>query len=373
MRSYAVFALLLIWLCTPVPTHAQERWQHAGTRWASISALAFAHDRPFLYVSFSYYGQRRWQLAPSAIVGVDLETGKVVPDILPCGTTADRPVESPDGSYLAFASFHERKAAIKVRRRVDRQIVVVPDSAKGEKTPHFFSADSKILYYTRNIDLEETLIGYNIETGAFTAHPLGLRYAGRLQRLTGDRILMMGHGPVDESILTPLAARTKSRHYSLTANILIYNYDMSTRRLTVDSVNFLAPYWPKARDYRFFNHVWAIAENRYYVVDHYVGSLDTLFPPRGAPVITTLYLFDGASLKQVEILHDRFVMTGRISQDEKWLAYGNSIERAGELNDELEIKNLSTGQTRRFDLFDAPFDGVAYKQQFGCSAAGAAQ
>jgi hypothetical protein len=361
--------IAVILSCTDLAldAHAEEHWQYADTRRVDINGLAFAHSRPFLYLSFLYRGTERTILTPSAIVGIELETGKAVTDVLPCGMPGSHPVVSPNDAYLAYR-FYEGAHLIGLRRLADGEMSVVPDESPGNKIPQFFSPDSKTLTYLQGIDPNdirtlgkgEFLVEYSLDAGTRKSRSLGVDAAWNLQRLSDDRIIFMGMEPKDTGILRRLV-QSESQAESLEFNSLIYTFDKSTGALGIDPVNRLSTYFGDTDQRRLFVAVQVTNGQRYYLIDN---------DGRAANVLVV----DQGKLRRVACLEGREVWDFRISDDEKWLAYvyvniakDSPYWRDREYDKDLEIRNMVTGETRAVDLREPPFSDVANQQRSGCA------
>lgn len=347
---------------------AEEQWQYAETRRIDIEGLTFAHTRPVLYLSFSYRGTDGTYLTPPTVVGIDLESGSAISDVLPCGSHAKDPVLSPDDAYLAYR-FYDRAHLIGLRRLADGETTVLPDRSPGIRYPQFFSPDSKFLSYRigedpedRNYDRrsETVLAEYSLDTGKRTTWPLGVRGAWDLQRLSDDRVIFRAIEPTNKEITQRFARRERDvdRFYSTG---LIYTFDKSTGATRLDPVNELSTYFRQISPYRTFSFFRVTKDRRYYLVDNGYRAADfvaadqgklTQFPPLAGDVLD----FD-------------------ISDDEKWLAYvyadwSDSRPRwqYSERDEDLGIRNMVTGETRRVDLREPPFSDIANRQWFGCTS-----
>jgi len=343
---------------------AEEHWQYANTRRVDIGGLAFAHSRPILYFSFFYRGTDRTILTPSAIVGIDLETGKAITDVLPCGTPAADPAVSPDDAYLAYR-FKEGAHLIGLRRLADGEMSVLPDESPGIKYPHFFSPDSKTLTYHIGEDSNDSrrkgsfVAEYSLDTGTRKIWSLGVRRAWDLQRLSDDRVIFRAMSPTHKEILRRFA-RSEDEVDHLFYDILIYNFDKSTGTLSVDPFNRLSASFETIFIYRLFCTVQGTKGQRYYALDRGYHAADLLVGDQG-------------ELKRVVRLEDRDVSDFLISDDEKWLAYvyrdttkDGPYAQGREYDEDLEIRNMVTGETRRVDLRAPPFSDVANEQRSGC-------
>jgi hypothetical protein len=346
---------------------AGEQWQYAETRRVDIDGLAFAHIRPILYFSFSYRGTDGTFLTPATVVGIDLESGKAIADVLPCGTHATNPVVSPDDVYLAFR-FHDGAHLIGVRRLTDGTMSAVPDVSPGIKYPQFFSPDSKSLSYrlgedpedrAYSRDREDLLVEYSLDSGERSTWSLGVGAAWDLQRLTDDRIMFRAIEPTDGEILRRFARSERDIEY-LDTTSLIYTFDKSTGTLRLDPVNELSTYFRNISPYRHFRFVQVIKGQKFYLMYNGYRSAD-------------LSVADQDQLTQVARLGGE-VRAFRISDDERWLAYvywDASSDRPfwqySGRDQDLGIRNMITGETRRVDLREPPFSDIANRQRLGCA------
>lgn len=364
-----VAGVAVILLCAGVApeARAEEHWQYANTRRVEIDGLTFAHTRPILYLSFSYRGTDSTYLTLPTVIGIDLETGKAIADVLPCGTHATDPVVSPDDAYLAYR-FYDGAHLIGVRRLADGEMSVLPDKSPGIKYPQFFSPDSKTLsyrigedYQDRNYDRDsETILAeYSLDTGKRKTWALGARGAWDLQRLSDDRVIFRAIEPTNKEILQRFARRENDAG-RLYRTSLIYTFDKSTGALSLDPINELSTYFRNISPYRNFRFFRVTNGQRYYLIDNGYRAADFLVADQGK---LTQFAPLGGEVRDF-----------RISDDEKWLAYVYtdwSDDRPrwqySEYDEDLGIRNLVTGETHRIDLREPPLSDIANRQRFGCA------
>lgn len=369
LARWAAGLAVILWCVGAVPeARAEEQWQYAGTRRVDIEGLTFAHTRPILFLSFSYRGTHGTFLTPPTVVGIDLESGTAISDVLPCGIHAKDPILSPDDAYLAYR-FYDRAHLIALRRLADGETTVLPDRSPGIKYPQFFSPDSKVLSYRigedpldRNYDRHsETLLAeYSLDTGKRDTWALGVRGAWDVQRLSDDRVIFRAADPTKKEMLQRFARREGDAGY-LNTTSLIYTFDKSTGTLRLDPVNELSTYFRGVSPYVNFRLVRVVGGRKLYLtVDGY----------RSADVFAA----DQGELTQVARL-DGGVLDFDISDDEKWLAYVYSDRsdsrprwQYSERDQDLGIRNMVTGETRRIDLRASPFNDIANRQRFGCAS-----
>jgi hypothetical protein len=176
--------------------------------------------------------------------------------------------------------------------------------------------------------------------------------------LSDDRVIFRAINPTDKEVLRQFAPDKRDFDF-LYVSSLIYTFDKTTGTVSVDPLNRLSAPSDNFTSYayRHFRTIQGAEGRRYYVLDKGYKAADLLAG-------------DQRELKRIVHFKGSEVLDFVISDDEKWLAYVYSdvtkdrfIWRDGGYDEDLEIRNMVTGETRRIDLREPPFSDVANQQR----------